>query len=355
MRLPLFLMLLVATELSAQQLPATDHNIIFEGRVSKNYQQGSVKLNWPGTQMRTKLIGRSIAIDIKGYGDQFDVLVDGKLHKKLKTSYSGESEHFVLFEQEDHKAVNIELVKRWENYQNNTEILQVHIDGRVEGIWQQQPHILFIGDSISAGFGSESNKRQCEWPEVVATSNARLAFPYMTADMLNASYTQVSYSGLGLVRNWSGNQPHHTLRSYYDQFSAVPNSGNEFIDKYPQLIVIEVGTNDFSTDPQPHEPWDNILQVKASWENTMVEFVTTLRNRYPMTPIIFMPRPAYPYDYIIPATETAKSRLEKLGVTELYTHNFYSELNGCVWHPTESEHKSIADNLAGFIRSISIL
>lgn len=45
------------------------------------------------------------------------------------------------------------------------------VDGRLEGIGQNQKYILYIGDSISAGFGCESNKRQCTWSEVVETSN----------------------------------------------------------------------------------------------------------------------------------------------------------------------------------------
>ncbi|TQF67589.1 SGNH/GDSL hydrolase family protein [Pseudoalteromonas luteoviolacea] len=334
---------------------ATHHAIVYEGRVSKDYGKGQVEFNWPGTQLKTKLVGKSLKMTMAGYGDQFDVLVDGKLHKRLLTNPNGNFEEHTVFEQIESKQVEIEIVKRWENYSNNSKVLSFSADGRIEGIWQQQPHILFIGDSISAGFGSESTKRQCTWTEIVNSSNARLAFPYLTATQLDASFTQVSYSGLGLIRNWSGNDSHHDLRTYYDKVSAVFGDHQGYEDTHPDLIILEVGTNDFSTDPQPHEPWENIQEVKAHWIDTMVEFTNTLRYRYPNAPIVYMPRPAYPYDFIIPATLEAKSRLEEVGVDALYSHTFISPLEGCIWHPTSAEHMDIATKLSKFINQHDLL
>ncbi|KZN52987.1 SGNH/GDSL hydrolase family protein [Pseudoalteromonas luteoviolacea] len=346
---------LLSSTAFAKSYQATHHAIVYEGRVSKHYSKGQVEFNWPGTQLKTKLVGKSLKVTLAGYGDQFDVLVDGQLHKKIVTNANGNFEEHVVFTQQEAKMVEIEIVKRWENYGNNTKILSFSTDGRLEGIWQQQPHILFVGDSISAGFGSESTKRQCTWQEIVDSSNARVAFPYLTASMLEASFTQVSYSGLGLIRNWSGNDPHHDLRTYLDKVSAVFGDNKAYEDTHPDLVVIEVGTNDFSTDPQPHEPWATIEEVKADWISTMVEFVNKVRYRYPNAPIIFMPRPAYPYDFIIPATLEAKAKLEELGIDKLYSHTFSSPLEGCIWHPTEAEHTDIANKLSAFINSNDLL
>ncbi|ESP94598.1 SGNH/GDSL hydrolase family protein [Pseudoalteromonas luteoviolacea] len=346
---------LFSSAVFAKSYKATHHAIVYEGRVSKHYNKGQVEFNWPGTQLKTKLVGKSLKVTMAGYGDQFDVLVDGVLHKKIVTGQNGNFEEHVVFTQQDVKTVDIEIVKRWENYSNNTKILSFSTDGRLEGIWQQQPHILFIGDSISAGFGSESTKRQCTWSEIVNSSNARVAFPYLTASQLEASFTQVSYSGLGLIRNWSGNDPHHNLRTYFDKVTAVFGDNKAYEDTHPNLVVIEVGTNDFSTDPQPHEPWETIEDVKADWVSTMVEFVNTVRYRFPNAPVVFMPRPAYPYDFIIPATLEAKAKLEEQGIDKLYSHTFSSPLEGCIWHPTTAEHTDIANKLSAFIRNHNLL
>ncbi|KAF7781735.1 hypothetical protein PRUB_b1055 [Pseudoalteromonas rubra] len=336
-------------------LPATHHALIYEGRVHKNYQQGSVEFNWPGTAIHTQLVGKSIAVSLVGNGDQFDVLVDGRLHQKIVTASTGEAQRFVLFEQAEPGRVLIEVVKRWEHYGARTQLLQFEVDGALEGVWETQPHILFIGDSISAGFGSESTKRQCDWQEIVNSSNARLAFPYVAAQQLNSTFTQVSYSGLGLIRNWNGNQTHHTLVDYVDQISAVYEDDLPYQERFPQLIVLEFGTNDFSTDPQPHEPWQTIEEVKMAWEAAMVEFVHSLRSRYPDVAIVVMPRPAYPYDFIIPATHAALRQLANEGVEDVYANTFVSPLEGCIWHPTAQEHASIAGELVTFIKQHNLL
>ncbi|BBN83499.1 lipase [Pseudoalteromonas sp. A25] len=351
----ILLSVLFSTPLFAESLRATHHSVVYEGRVVKQYDQGHVSINWPGSNFKTKLTGQSLHVTMVGLGNQFDVLVNGQPHKKIVTDYSGQPQKFELYRSDTPKTVEIEVVKRSEDTNNFSEIIGFDVEGNLEGIWQQQKHILFIGDSISAGFGSESNKRECTWQEVQQTSNARLAFPYVSSQMLNATLTQVSMSGLGLIRNWSGNQAHHTITHYLDKAGALFEDSREFEDRFPNLIVIEVGTNDFSTDPQPHEPWQTIEEVKQAWIKRMVEFVTTIRGRYPKQPIVFMPRPAYPYNFIIPATEEAISLLKAQGQSDLYSHTFYSQLSGCVWHPTEQEHKAIAQQLVDFINTNKVL
>lgn len=345
----------LAISAQAQVLKATHHAVQYEGRIAKNYDMGEVRFNWPGSYFKTKLVGRRLAVKLIGQGDQFDVLVNGQFYKKIITQFGGVSESVELFSQETEEPVVIEVVKRTENYEHFATIKHFDVDGRLEGIWQQQKHVLYIGDSISAGFGSESNKRECTWSEVVNSSNARQAFPYMASQVLNTSFTQVSFSGLGLIRNWSGNQSYHDLPYYFDKAGAVFDAEVEFQDTYPDLIVVEVGTNDFSTDPQPHEPWQTIAEVQQAWVTEMVSFVTTLRSRYPERPIVFMPRPAYPYDLIISSTEEALKHLRKQGQSQLFTKIFSSPLNGCIWHPTASEHQTIADDLAKFIMQQKLL
>ena len=73
---------LISAEASALNVPATDHNIVYEGRVVKLYETGQVNVNWPGSRFKTKLVGKSIQATLVGLGNQFDVLVDGQLHKK---------------------------------------------------------------------------------------------------------------------------------------------------------------------------------------------------------------------------------------------------------------------------------
>lgn len=346
---------LISSQAFAQIDSATHYAINYEGRSVKDYAAGTVQFNFPGSALKTRFTGTTLTIHLKGKGDHFDVLVDGKLTTKILTNAGTATQKFELFTSAEPKTVVVEVVKRTENYDAMTEIVSLEHDGYLEGVWENQPHILFIGDSISAGFASESTKRDCTWDEIYNTSNARLAFPHQTGDILDSSITQVSLSGLGLIRNWDGNQSFHDLTYYADKSAAIFGSGTQYEDKHPDLIVIEVGTNDFSTDPKPHEPWANIDEVKTAWVERMVEFTQQLKYRYDDANIVYMPRPAYPYDYIVPATHEAMDILKSKGVTGLYSHTFVSPLEACIWHPTEAEHKDIATKLTTFIQQNKLL
>ncbi|MFD2180514.1 SGNH/GDSL hydrolase family protein [Veronia pacifica] len=340
-----------------QTVPATHYAVNYEGRSVKEYATGSVLFNFPGSTMKTQFTGTHLSVNLIGRGNHFDVLIDGQLTDKIVTANGPDIQTFELFSSEETATVEVSLVKRTENPDAMVKVVSLDHDGFLQGLWENKPHILFIGDSISAGFGSESNKRDCTWNEIYETSNARLAFPYQTGEILNTSITQVSVSGLGLIRNWSGNQPYHDLSYYADKAGAVFGGKYQFSyeDKHPDLIVIEVGTNDFSTDPQPHEPWNNIGEVREEWVERMVEFTEQLKSRYDNTNIVYMPRPAYPYDYIIPATQEAMATLHSKGVEGLFSHTFVSPLEGCIWHPTATESRDIATKLSAFIQQNELL
>ncbi|MEF2485203.1 GDSL-type esterase/lipase family protein [Vibrio mimicus] len=347
--------LLVSATSMADTVPATHYALQYEGRHINDYAAGTVKMNWPGSSVKTRLVGTELSVSLLGKGDRFDVLVDGQLHQTIVTNVGNTPQTFTLYQQAQPNPVVIELVKRTENYTELSQFISFDYQGYLEGEWRREPHILFIGDSISAGFASESNKRDCTYDEIVVTSNARLAFPYKTSQALQASLTQVSFSGLGLVRNWDGNQSYHTLADYLDKPAAIYGFTADFEDKHPDLIVIEVGTNDFSTPPQPHEPWTTVEEVKNAWVSKMVDVVTALRHRYGMTNIVLMPRPDYPYYQINPATAEAIALLNQAGQKGVYSMNFVSPFEGCIWHPTATEHQAIADQLANFITENQLL
>ncbi len=143
----------------ATTISATDYRINYEGRHVKNWSQGHVELSWPGSSIQFEFSGTRLAVNLDGRGTQFDVMVDGEFSHILKTS-AGLANYEILnfIDEED---VDVELIKRNENYDAMIRIESFETDGEIEGIWDQQPHILFYGDSITVGYGNESNKREC--------------------------------------------------------------------------------------------------------------------------------------------------------------------------------------------------
>lgn len=114
--------------------------------------------------------------------------------------------------------------------------------------------IEFIGDSLSCGYGIEGES-PCKFS--AQTENALLAFPVITAQMLNAQeHSVLCYSGKGVVRNYGAptrtspdplpvyyNRTLATIRDYIWDFKASSFQ--------PDIVVITLGGNDFSTAPQP--------------------------------------------------------------------------------------------------------
>ncbi|WP_139367829.1 hypothetical protein [Enterovibrio nigricans] len=116
-------------------------------------------------------------------------------------------------------------MKRNENHDAMVRISSFDVIGHVQGIWKQQPHLLFFGDSITTGYGNESDTRVCTNAEIQETTNARVSYASLTAKALDASRTLVAYSGLGLLRNWNGTDSYHNLPYYQNKSGAIWGGG----------------------------------------------------------------------------------------------------------------------------------
>lgn len=337
----------------AETIEATDHRLNYQGRIIKDWQNQDVQLNWPGSRLSFNFSGSEIDITMNGQGARFDVLINNKLHKVLNTNYDNTA--YSLVNLDSPESINVELVKRTETYDAMLTIDSLDGDGQFEGNWVNQPHILFVGDSISAGFGSESTKRQCTQEEIFNTSNARKAFPSKTAQQLQASYSQVSYSGLGVLRNYNGNQPHHNASYYHDKAGALFGFTQPFEDKHPNLIVIELGTNDFSTNMQPHDPWPDMATFKQAWSESYVSLLDNLRQRYGDVPVIAIGNYVWPNNELIPGLNEVQTQLKQQNKAPINIVTMSTNLEGCLWHPTESEHTVIAETLASYINTEHLL
>ncbi|KXF82299.1 SGNH/GDSL hydrolase family protein [Enterovibrio coralii] len=336
-----------------QKTYATDANICYQGRVVQNHDAGHVSFNWPGVNISLRFTGQILAVELAGCGDQFDVLVNGNLSQKLITDAQGLTETFTLFESNMPTTVDVEIVKRTENYSAFSTLFGFQHDGHLEDADEAAtPHILFFGDSMSAGYASESNTVECSFEEIVNTSNARLAFPYATTRTLGATLTQVSYSGIGLVRNWNGTAPHRHIPDFLYKASAMDDEEHaHFDEKQPTLIVIEIGTNDFNTPLNDHEPWVSQDALEHDWINRMVSFVDEIRTHYGHTNILL----AVPEGNIVELADHAISQLFANDVGSVFRHTFVVEGKGCAKHPIESEHAQVAAAMSAYIQDNYLL
>ncbi len=229
--------------------------------------EGEVRFDWSGTYADMVLVGSKLEMVASDSGlNYFNVIVDGRQHTIVKTE-GKEPQRVVLFEGEEGKY-NIRLQRRTEGFNGLTTICSFDAEGELvqEPARAKVRHIEFIGDSLTAGYGTDSASGS--EPYTPETQNCNLAYGCYIARYFDADYNLVAHSGQGVVRNYGDEKTtsdYTMLQRYGLLFDEADNSRPYDFGKRrytPDLVVIFLGTNDFST-----QPWPSYEQYSAGYEN----------------------------------------------------------------------------------------
>lgn len=222
---------------------------------------------------------------------------------------------------------------------------------------ESKPHLIeFIGDSITCGYGVDG--RYMVDPFKTANENVTKSYAYLSAEVLNADYSMVSYSGHGIISGYTSNGKALTSQlvpRFYAQTghsSAVVEERHKIQDDIwsfpvqPDLIVINLGTNDASytgTDPAKQK------EFAAAY----TEFLKTVREKNPDAPILCTL--GIMGQTLCDAVELAAADYTKeTGDSNIRTMRFdvQSEADGVVvdWHPSAATHQKAADKLSNFVQ-----
>lgn len=208
--------------------------------------------------------------------------------------------------------------------------------------------IEFIGDSHTVGYANTSLKRDCTSDEVWSTTNTTQAFGPITARRYGADYQVNAISGRGIVRNYNGGAG-ATLPTAYPYTVLSPSSRYEEALWNPQIVVIALGTNDFSTPLNPGERWMSRADLRSDYAATYLKFIQKLRSKH---------RDAF---FILWATDGAEGEIQKEAekvVAKLRASGEQKvafipvnglEMTACHWHPSLTDNLRIAGKLTEFI------
>jgi lysophospholipase L1-like esterase len=209
--------------------------------------------------------------------------------------------------------------------------------------------IEFVGDSITAGYGVEGDSPTC--PFSVATENVGRSYAAMVAEAVGAEMMITAVSGLGVIRNY--NDPEMIGRDamtvrYGRALANEPVPLWNFQRWRADLVVINLGTNDFSTHPQPTE----IVFVQA-----YIDLLNDIRHQYPFASIMAMAGPILP-DYAAGYVETAVHHMNS-AQSDHHIHFLHMPNNlvmpddyGCDYHPNVSGQQKIAAVLIPKIQEV---
>ncbi len=231
---------------SSTACAAPDLGVHYVGRVDGCDSTGA-RYAWSGSGFIARFDGVGLSARLLDTSNQHTVLVDGELQPTLKTT-TGEAT-YVLATGLDPGEHIVEVYRRSEASFGATQLLGVEVaDGEL--LTPPAPperRIEVVGDSISCGYGNEGTA-PCAFS--IDTENHYLAYPAVMARSLNAEVSTVAWSGKGVIFNYNGNLtlPLPTLYDY-----TVPSDRKHAwsFQWQPQAVVINLGTNDFSSGTNP--------------------------------------------------------------------------------------------------------
>jgi lysophospholipase L1-like esterase len=215
---------------------------------------------------------------------------------------------------------------------------------RALAVHEQTRQIEFIGDSHTVGYGNLSPKRECSSEEMFADTDNTQAFGALVAAHYGADYEVNAISGRGIVRNYNGG-PGDTIPEAYPY--VLSDKRTKFVDPgwNPQVIVIALGTNDFSTPLNAGERWKTRDELHADFEATYVAFLQSLQASHPRAAILLWATGLSDGEIESEARKVVQQATSK-GVRRVSFVPVGSlAFSGCQWHPSVADDRMIASLL----------
>jgi lysophospholipase L1-like esterase len=190
--------------------------------------------------------------------------------------------------------------------------------------------IEFIGDSLTNGYGVEGPGLECK--SLPPYENSSRSWARLTAEALGAEAQLLAFSGYGLVRNYGapGASSEDPVPHYYPRSVLAEPEAWDRGRFVPDLAVVFLGTNDFSTQPVPSN---------RAFEDAYAAFLDEVRKDRPQLKVLL----AHPDDKsaLAARVQAVVSNQQTVGhwVEALALPNAAQADLGCDWHPKAVVHE----------------
>jgi len=317
------------------------------GRFDK-YDSTPAKFGWVGTAMVARFNGTGATIVLDGSDDRYQVIVDGTVSSSvLKVTSSGKYQVAKGLAAGVHDLV---VWRRSESNWSNGSYLGLEVtDGQlVAPPDRPSRRIEILGDSITAGYGLDGTGPSCSMTQ--DNSNHYLTYGAVAARALSAELHAIAWSGIGMYRNYGESAPKSdslTMPKVYARTMPAVDSAWDFATWQPHVVVINLGTNDFSTSGDPG----------ASYETAYLDFVRSLRKKYADTFFILSIGPMLDGANLEGVRQHLQSVIKtradegdsKMSYLEFPTQ-VQADGYGCDWHPSPKTNAKMADLLVSEIK-----
>jgi len=334
-------------------IPADHAAVRYSGRFEKK-EDAAMVCAWPASAVTLRFQGTGAVASLGIGGNRVLVVVDGKPVKVL-TGNAQEIGKVVptvklysLAEGLPAGEHTITLVKITEANLGNVAFSGFQLPDGAAAKESPAPErkIQVIGDSISAGYGNEAASQKDHFS--AETENAYFTYGAMAARDFGADYTCQAWSGRTM---W----PKFTLPEVYGR--TLPRDAASVWagdTKKPDVILVNLCTNDFSKGAPEEEGW--VAAYHA--------FLAQLRKEAPDATIYCAHGPMISDSYPAGGQAATKSRLyiqrivkecndagdAKVHYLEFPTQNIAADGVGADYHPNLVTHRKMADKFAAAIK-----
>lgn len=329
----------------SSHIDADNENIEYIGRFDFSNPK-SVKFDWPGVQINARFEGTSCSIKLKDGKNDYNVFIDGRLHKILSTT---DDTIYVLANGLSNKVHSLLITKRTEALFGTGAFEGFILDGGKELVEPDEDNkrkIEFVGDSYFTGFGADGTSSDCIFSR--ETENSYLSFGPQLARKLNADYSIIAISGSGITKNYGDSlrTSEYPLPYYYNRTCMNDTLLWNFSRWQPDVVVVRIGRNDYWQKPHPK---------REIFRNAYLKFIKEIRKHYPGAHIFAL---CFPFrkdphcDYMNSAVNELR---DKKGDKKIHFVKMDVKFNsgrdfGCEKHPNRFGHKKIVDYLEPIIR-----
>ena len=325
---------------------SNDPAIEYMGRVDRN--DSSAILYWSGSSVTINYTGGDVKVRLRDEkGDNyFYSIIDGRQIIKIHPDTTAK-DYFLTTNLPKGKH-KLQLFKLTEGTMGKTWFYGFEISGdaRLLPPGQHKRKMEFYGNSITAGYGVDDNIADSRSPEYF---NNYCTYAAITARHYDATYYNISKSGIGLMVSWFP----VIMPEMYDRTDPNDTASKWDFTRYtPDIVVIDLLQND-SWLIYRHDH----RQFKARFgtvepDSTMIvsayrAFVHTIRSKYPKAQIVCTlgSMDATREGSIWPVY--VRSAVAAVGDPKIHTY-FFPFINTRT-HPKRKHHQAMAEGLIAFI------
>lgn len=349
-------------------VPAEDKYVRILGRTT--YDGDVLYTDYSLSGIEFEFEGTSCSIDITSDGERF-----GDERKAYAAVYYDDSDlpayrfrladgtySYKVFESDIPKNVKIRIEKLSEAPFADMGIKSIHtVSYFAPSPTGEKPYkIQFVGDSITCAYGIEGEDENS--PFMTAEENPHIGYAYLTAKHFGADYELISQSGIGVVSCYTdipGVKEDYVLMPdlYPYEDRNFDNAHNrepvKYVrkNKYPDIVVINLGTNDYSYTA-------DIGKYTDEFGEGYYKLLEAVHEQNPDAAVICTLGTLG--NGLMPEIENQAERYRRNISENIYTlefplHDTEKDGSGARFHPSAETQKKDAELLIAFIEKEGIL